>query len=45
LFFVLDQYADLDRKLKTYNNLLINQNRTDKQWAKTKCENINNDGP
>jgi len=33
----------MDRKLKTNNNLFVNQRRTDKQWAKEKYENINND--
>ena len=45
VLFVLDQYAYLDRKLKMNENLFVNQRRTDKQWTKTKCENINNDGP
>ena len=26
------------------DNVFVNQRRTDKQWTKTKCENINNDG-
>ena len=33
VFFVLDQYAYLDRKLKMYENVFVNQRRTDKQWT------------
>ena len=31
VFFVLDQYAYLDRKWKTNDNLFVNQRRTVKQ--------------
>ena len=34
----------MDRKLEMNENVFVNQRRTDKQWTKTKCENINNDG-
>ena len=32
VFSVPDQEADLDRILKTNNNVFVNQRRTDKQW-------------
>jgi hypothetical protein len=38
VFFVLDQYAYLDRKLKMNENVFVNQRRTEKQWTKTNAK-------